>query len=287
MENVSCIKQKKRYSVEIPARPYLQDHHLEGKAILPAVETLIILAGIVRKNFPQVNIQCLNNVSFPRFLLIPQEADSIAVFIDIRECDNNVVAASLLTSLKSKTGSISRVVEHARVEFGGTGNGQCAAYPFRDPDKLEGNCINIPAASVYRELVQFGPAYQNIIGDLSICAEGVLAYLAGGSAEADEELIGSPFPFDALLHAACVWGQRFTDIVPFPVGFDRRIIYSPTKKGHTYLGRILPLKKKQDVLLFDAWIFDEEGAVCELISGIQMRDISQGRLRPPAWIKEK
>jgi len=28
-------------------------------------------------------------------------------------------------------------------------------------------------------------------------------------------LLGSPFPLDAAMHAACVWGQRFGGIVPF------------------------------------------------------------------------
>jgi hypothetical protein len=39
-------------------------------------------------------------------------------------------------------------------------------------------------------------------------------------------------------------------------------------------------------LIFDALIFDYQGALCEELRGIQMQDVSQGRLRPPLWIKE-
>ena len=87
------------------------------------------------------------------------------------------------------------------------------------------------------------------------------------------------------MHAACVWGQRFSGIVPFPVGFEKRIIYQKTKKGAVYLGRVVPVKVNHESLIFDAWIYDLDGIMCESISGIQMRDVSQGRLRPPDWIK--
>jgi hypothetical protein len=151
--------------------------------------------------------------------------------------------------------------------------------------KLEGNCISVPSTTIYRDLVPFGTAYQNIVGDLSVSPEGALAYLSGGGNEADEDLLGSPFPLDAAMHAACVWGQRFGGIVPFPTGFEKRVIYQKTKKGGAYLGRIVPVKVNHESLIFDAWIYDLDGIMFESISGIQMRDVSQGRLLPPDWIK--
>jgi hypothetical protein len=87
------------------------------------------------------------------------------------------------------------------------------------------------------------------------------------------------------MHAACVWGQRFSEIVPFPTGFEKRIIYQKTKKGGSYLGRVVPVNVKPNSLIFDIWIYDPEGTIYESVSGIQMRDVSQGRLRPPHWIK--
>ena len=112
-----------------------------------------------------------------------------------------------------------------------------------------------------------------------------MAYLSGGGNEADEDLLGSPFPLDATMHAACVWGQRFSGIVPFPVGVEKRIIYQKTKKGGAYLGRVVPVKVDYESLIFDALIYDLNGIMYESVSGIQMRDVSQGRLRPPPWIK--
>jgi hypothetical protein len=285
MEIVPRLNEKIRYPWNIEVYPYLHDHYFEGKVILPAVELLMVLSNVVKINFPQINISCLHKARFSRFLSIAPNTRRLAVFVDMEIDGDGCIIASLLTSVKSKDGTISRTVEHARVEFVAADSTPSSAPAFRVMEKLEGNCISVPSTTIYRELVPFGTSYQNIVGDLSVSAKGALAYLSGGGNEADEGLLGSPFPMDAAMHAACVWGQRFTGIVSFPIGFEKRIIYKKTKKGDTYLGRVVPVKVNHESLIFDAWIYDLDGIMCESISGIQMRDVSQGRLKPPDWIK--
>ena len=285
MDFVPQIGKTIRYPSTIEVSPYLRDHHLEGKVILPAVETLAALANMVRLHFPEMSIHCLFRASFRRFLSIPPEARRLAVFVDLENVGHDTVTAVLLTSMKSKTNAISRTLEHARVAFATDTSAPFPAAPFPVVEKLGGKCINVPAATIYRELVPFGTAYRNIIGDLAVSPEGASAHLSGGNYEADEDLLGSPFPLDAAMQAACVWGQRFSGIVPFPTGFEKRLIYQKTKKGHHYLGRVVPVNVDQESLIFDAWIYDSEGVIYETIGGIKMRDVTQGRVRPPQWIK--
>lgn len=285
MDIVPQINKKARYPLEIEISPYLRDHHFEGKVILPAVEALILLANVVKLNFPQIRIHCLFKASFPRFLFIAPETQRLAVWVDIENVGNDKITAVLLTSLKSKQSALRRPLEHARVEFATDDPAPIPAAPFRVMAKLEGECIRVPAAAIYRELVPFGTAYQNVLGDLAVSSEGALAYLSGGNDEVDETLLGSPFPLDAAMHAACVWGQRFSGMVAFPTGFERRFIYQKTKKGGSYLGRVVPVNINQESLTFDAWIYDLNGVIYEAISSIKMRDVTQGRLHPPQWIK--
>lgn len=285
MENISRLNAPLCHPWEIKIYPYLYDHHLEGKAVYPAAEALITLAQAVEMNFPQAAINNLTDAYFPRFLSIPADARLLAASVKIEADEAGGIAAALFTSVKSKTAKISRTVEHARVKFAGIAGNQLPAHPFCSLEKLEGECINVPAAAIYRELVPFGKAYQNISGDLSISRAGALAYLSGGDTVAGGYLLGSPFPFDAVMHMACVWAQRFTEVVPFPVGFARRTIYQETKKQDVYLGRIVPVAIAVQPFVFHAWIFDLRGSVCEVIQGIQMRDVSHGRRRPPDWFK--
>lgn len=283
MEIVSGLNQKMRYPYDMQVSPYLRDHYWEGKAVLPAVETMIILARAVKAHCPQLEINCLRHASFSRFLTIAPATDCLPLLIDMQGSNGGGMIASLSTSIQSKTAGIRREVEHASVEFSPADFPGGDTPPFQKVNKLEGDCISVSAGTIYRDLVPFGKAYQNIVGDLSVSPEGALAYVSGGG-EADDDLLGSPFPLDAVLHAACVWGQRFAGRVCLPVGFERRIIYQKTKKGEEYLGRIIPVSVTGDVVIFDAWIYKND-VLCEKINGIQMKDVTKGRIVPPDWIR--
>jgi len=271
--------------MEIEIFPYLRDHYFEGKAILPAVESLIILAKAVKSFYPQADIFCLSQARFPRFLSIDVKANKQAVILEISKDESGNINSALLTVVRAKTNKVKRMAEHAFVKFSQNTDCFLPASPFRDIEKLSGRCISVPSATIYRELVPFGEAYQNITGDLSVSDQGALGYISGGSAQADDATLGSPFPFDAAMHMACVWGQRFTEIVPFPIGFGKRVIRRQTKKGESYLCRVWPKDIEKQKLIFDAWIYDNDGVLCEAISSLEMRDVTQGRLRPPRWIK--
>jgi hypothetical protein len=284
MEIISGLNQKKRYSCDIELHPYLQDHRVQGKAVLPAVESLIVMAGIVKTHYPEMMMNCLRNATFSRFLTIPPDKKIQQVFVDVEDSGDGRITASLLTSLKSKTGNINRDIQHAKVSFFSADSEAFHPPPFHSVKKLEGHCISIPSMTVYRDLIPFGVSFQNIVGDVSVSREGAVAYMFGGNNEADEELLGSPFAMDTVMHLACVWGQRFAGIVPFPVGFEKRIIHQKTKKGEEYLGRVVPLSVNKDSVIFDAWIYKND-VMYECISGMKLMDVTKGRMRPPDWIK--
>ena len=276
---------KNRFPLTLLSKAYLRDHFFEGKAVFPAVEALITLARAVQSLYPEVNLFHLARAQFPRMLVIDPASDALDVQIEI-ETSADGISASLMTALQIKNSTIHRTLEHARVTFVRETASPRPAISWRSLRKLEGECIHVPAVSIYRELIPFGLSYQNIIGDLSVSPDGALAEITGGGGEADDSLLGSPFVLDAAMHAACVWGQRFTDIVPFPVGIDRRVIYEPTKKGESYLACIKPVETSREPLVFDVWIFAQNGIMCESITGLRMRDVTQGRMRPPRWIQE-
>jgi len=265
--------------------PYLRDHRFEGKAVFPAVEALITLARCVKRYYPQAMLYDQSSALFPKTLSIERAGESLNAQIEIEDSADGI-SASLQTFIKIKNTAISRTLDHAKVTFAKRVVLSNAAMSFRTARKMENLCIQVPAISIYRELIPFGVSYQNITGDLTVSKEGALADITGGGGEADDVTLGSPFVLDAAMHAACVWGQRFADMVSFPVGFDRRIIYKITKKGGVYCARINPVNAGRDVLTFDVWIFDQDGLIHETVSGLQMRDITGGRMRPPMWIRD-
>lgn len=284
MADLSRQNLKSRYPFSLEIQPYLRDHFFEGKAVFPAVETLIVLARAVQRRYPQMNMQKLAQAQFSRMLVLEPDVRCCEAQIEI-DPSGEGVSASLLTSVKIKQGTITRTLEHARVTFSEQPVLPQPSLSFRTARKLRNDCIGVPAETIYRELIPFGPSYRNIIGDLSVASDGALADVSGGSTE--DGLLGSPFALDATMHAACVWGQRFTGLVPFPVGMDYRIIHTPTRRGGSYLARISPVDVSREPLIFDAWIFDQQGIICESIVGLRMRDVTQGRMKPPLWIKDE
>jgi hypothetical protein len=277
---------KRRLMALLPVYPCLLDHHFEGKAVLPTVESLILLACIVGDLHPRANLCYQADAQFPRLLAIDPEAEVMDLQVQLEESPAGI-KASLWSSMKIRNSMMSRRFEHASVTFAHDDGFTQKARPFHEAVAPAGGCINIPCAVIYRELIPFGPSYQNITGDLAVSEDGALACIAGGAGEADDTILGSPFVLDASMHAACVWGQRFAGIVPFPTGIGRRIIHKITKKGKTYLARIVLVRVDDGELLFDVWIFEPYGVLCESITGLHMRDITQGRMsQPPGWVEE-
>ncbi len=273
--------------VNIEVAPHLRDHCFEGRAVLPAVETVRAVATAVRNFRPKTTVGWMTAVRFDKFLYIEPDSRQIAAQVDLAVHANGDITARLLTRGRAPKVAITRVKEHATI-----------CFPMTEPDTprvptqrlavLAGKSIEIPADVIYRELVPFGPAYHNIRDGVQLAESGALAKIAlpaaGDDASPAGEL-GSPFALDAAFHAACVWGQRYAGIVAFPVGFDQRMVVKPTIAGQTCDCRITPVKKSPDLLVFDIWIYDRNGSLFEIVSGVRMRDVSAGRKKPPGWMR--
>ena len=161
---------------------------------------------------------------------------------------------------------------------------EVAELPLDLAASLQGTCIQISPDRIYDELVPFGRAYRNLCDKLIISPDGALAAIRSPEIEPEGPL-GSPFPLDAAFHAACVWAQRYSGVVAFPVGLDHRVVVSPACPGQRYFSRLVLIHTAADVLIFDIWIYDSGGRLCELAAGVRMRDVSGGRLQPPEWIR--
>ncbi len=151
--------------------------------------------------------------------------------------------------------------------------------------KREDGDLLIDATKIYHELVPFGPSYRSIIGTLHLRNATAIAGLQAprlSQKQKMEAIIGSPFPLDGAMHAACVLGQCVAEFVPFPVGFAERYIHKPTVAGTEYSSSVQLVKQTANELLFDLSIFELNGEPCETIKGLRMRDVTGGLIKPAA-----
>ncbi|MDY6792980.1 MAG: polyketide synthase dehydratase domain-containing protein [Thermodesulfobacteriota bacterium] len=284
---------QKRLPLKIEIHPYLLDHRFEGKAVLPAVEAMQLLAASTEKYLPKTDIRSIEKAMFDKFFYIEPDtasADNVVdAFNEIEKNEKDGVTARLMTKTRSKKAGITRVKQHATMQFSANKadiNPPALAAVSGQIQKR----FTIPADKLYSDLVPFGPAYHNIQDPLFVSSKGAMADILAPKQRPINKSklpLGSPFPLDAAFHAACAWGQRYLAVVGFPVGFDRRIIFKPTRPGSRYTCLILPVNVSTELFSFDIGLYNRNGILVETVFGLQMRDVSAGRMKPPRWVIKK
>lgn len=265
--------------------PYLRDHVFESAAVFPAVESMQLLARAARDLEAGLDVATLLDAAFGKFLVVDEEQEVIEAFVEFKNLGDERISAALITRMQVAGSAMTRTREHARICFARSGmifdNPEIPDFAKSETD------MQVPAGDVYRELVPMGPAYQNLAGSVQLCPAGASAEIRTPDiAEADGPL-GSPFALDAAFHAACVWGQRYSGFIGFPVGFARRHVIRPTAPGRKYAARVLPAGSERGENIFNLWIFQAENEVFEVVCGLRMRDVTGGRKNPSGWILEK
>jgi len=267
-----------RISVTIPVLPWFVDHSFSGKVIFPAVETMLLLAKVAAEIMPDVSVTHMSRASFSKLLEIPEGASEISALVEYEELGTGL-SCKLLSKIQFK--KISRIKEHAAIHFG---SGSDTVIPLAFQKRAKGDQV-IDAKRIYHELVPFGPVYRSITGNVYLKNGTAIARLRApvvAQKQRMESLIGSPFPLDGAMHAACVLGQCVADFVPFPVAFAERSIHKPTVAGKEYSSIVQLVSQTENELIFNLSVFDVNGEPYETIKGLQMRDVTGGLIKASA-----
>ncbi|OPY84712.1 MAG: hypothetical protein A4E72_02100 [Syntrophus sp. PtaU1.Bin208] len=279
------------FPLEIPLFPSMRDHAFDGKVMFSAAELLSLVTAQVTSIFPDLKNTEQAEAFFPRFLLLPpEEFKGLAVLMEAETYIEGGITARLLSRFQSRSGAFSRLREHVRVRFQKGNPTNLFPPAFDKALALPGEFLDIPAERIYDELIPFGPSYRNIRGPLRLNSQGVVALLA-----VEKNSLTDPYPArfpgvpriaDAAFQAACVWGQRYAGKVVFPVGFRRRCFRKVLQPGGSYHCRVDPVDTGGEILVFDLWIYERGGSLCEAVLGLQMKDVTAGRIKPPLWVQD-
>ena len=265
------------HPVIYPVPAWLHDHHLGGRAIVPAVESMRIMARALADLHPAWRPNCVLDARFLRLIAVDRQERELEFFLELEE-GAETTRLALWRRLAVKGMRRSLLCADLFVRREETRAGQ-------PPEPLAAKRV-VAASRLYRELVPFGPAFQSLEGELWLAGDRaggtVRALRIGEGAGQGADWLGSPFPLDGAMHVACVHGQERANFVPFPVAFRRRRIHVPTRPGERYRVLARLCRQEADSLEYDLWLMSETG-LCEELQGLVMRDVSAGRLKPPAW----
>ena len=315
MENLPQPVRSVKIPLTVAIPDYLRDHRYDGRIVLPAAEALQILARSLPGDLPRCDPHLQEGGEFPHLLPLDADTDVFSAFHEIDYSPDGSRQSRLTTLRTGRQTQLNRRITHVSVAFSpvddkkanrenGSADGSGGAVPAwlsrkrgddpadgADPTQIEaaelnGPIFTFPCRRLYADLVPFGPAYRNVITEITLTKTGASANVSGGDFREAVGPLGSPFPIDASMHVACAWGQRYRNVVAFPVGIDRREIILPTSAGETYRCRVFPLRGEGAVLRFNVCLFGKDDRPAEIILGLRMRDISGGRLKPPAWVRK-
>jgi len=269
-------------AVRVPVQPWFRDHCFNDRVIFPAVEAMHLLALTAQTAHPALDVRRMHQGRFAKFLEIPTEAAELEVWVELEGEKNGGIRARLLTKTQLKT--LARMTTHCELSFAGSSH-QVGGVRMEGPSSAPER--EVSAEEVYRRLVPFGPAYRTLQGQLFLGKEWARGTLQAPTLpRPSPDPVGCPFPLDGAMHAACVHGQQLVDFVPFPVEFATRIIHLPTRAGERYQAQVQLQSLAADEVVYDLEISDQAEQIRETVTGLRMRDVSGGRIKPPAWIQK-
>ena len=193
-----------RIPLQPPQAEYLKDHRFNGRPVLPAVETMALLATAVSEEVPAIDPHHIREARFEKFLPL-EETEDMELWGELTLADDGTAGAALKSKRRGKRG-IARTLTHARMSFGGADEAPASGWPAGD-DQMDPATPPSPER-IYAELVPFGPNYRNISAITAVYQDGIRADIVAPDLGGPHRL-GSPFVLDAAFHAACVWGQRY------------------------------------------------------------------------------
>ena len=267
---------------------WLRDHHIAGQSVLPAVLAMAMMADKAQQHFPELDTTTMTDITLKRLLPIDSETTRINLVFDMTPYPAEGLQVSLSTRLVSKQSQIKRILDHVSMTFGQTETKDgfhCPVTIWHDDG--QGEPFEVPAHRLYEELVPFGPAFQNVLETISLFSDGGKALLeAPSNIYEPSASLGAPLVLDAAFHIACAWGQRYRDVVAYPVSIATRKIRRPTRAGNRYRARVVARTAPPPDLIFDLEIRDLQDRLCESITGLAMQPLPQtAHLRPPRWLR--
>jgi hypothetical protein len=97
--------------------PFYQDHHVQDRPVLPAVEAMERLAAEAGRHFRHVAACRLTDIRFDKFLFLDRQ-DAPAVHLRMEPGGNGSIRCALTSKCKSPGAPITRTLTHAALTLG-------------------------------------------------------------------------------------------------------------------------------------------------------------------------
>jgi hypothetical protein len=251
--------QSVRLTLSVADAPFLADHQIQGRPVLPGVWALELLARCVQ---PWLGANCwtVRDCFFERQL--PLAAEPIEVICQF-EPEEHGVSAELFS--EKVAGRMRRKLSHARGFFVQAKPAPIEALPLMSPGPEQ----RLMSQRQIYQWVPFGPAFHNA-RQLSHHGECTIATLRADEPWPGEVLLGHGLVRDAGFHAACCHHRAVYGLNAIPTGLAELKVIRPTEPGKNYTCQVLSLEHSERRSLVRLVFTDTAGEVVEVHEGLSM-----------------
>lgn len=248
---------------------FLADHTIRGRAVLPAVWALELLARLARRRTRSAaGWSCRELVGCRFARQLPLATQPAAVWAEVLPAgEEGGFRARLWT--ERVAGTMRRTLVHAEAELR-AGAPPAVELPAVTPTVAGVPELRLEGRQIYG-WIPFGPAFHNAHELAFHGAAGAAAMLRTAAPWPGTAIPGHGLVRDAGFHAACCFHRALYGENAIPEGVERMRILRPTARGQDYRCQVVPLSHGPDVSRVRLVFTAADGGLVELHDGVSMR----------------
>jgi len=240
---------------------YLQDHRIEGKAVLPVAMAVGLMAEAAHLNRPDWHVAAVENVRMLSGITIEHETREILVRVEPLAGEGQTCRWQVSIRPVEMP---QRILYDAHVEL------SCRppiAPEANVPDPIESD-LEATASEAYDRWLFHGPSYKVIQAFAGADERGIDAIVRPGDDGASTDGLLDHVMIDAAPQLAMIWSRALFDVAVLPNRISSYRVYEPIGTGEVEMKlRIRPGSDRQ-VYNADVWIV-RDGRLIAHMEGLE------------------
>jgi hypothetical protein len=240
---------------------YLQDHRIEGKAVLPVAMAVGLMAEAAHLNRPDWHVAAVENVRMLSGITI--EHDKREILVRVEPLTGERQSCRWQVSIRPIE-MPQRILYDAHVEL----SSRPPVAPEADfPDPIETE-LDATASEAYDRWLFHGPSYKVIQAFAGADERGIDAIVRAGDDGASTDSVLDHTMIDAAPQLAMIWSRALFDVAVLPNRISSYRVYGPIGAGEVEMKlRIRPGSDRQ-VYNADVWIV-RDGRLIAHMEGLE------------------
>lgn len=240
---------------------YLQDHRIEGKAVLPVAMAVGLMAEAAHLTRPEWHVAAVENVRMLSGITI--EHDKREILVRVEPFTGETQTLRWLVSIRPVE-MPQRILYDAHVELSSR---PPVAPEANFPDPIETE-LEATASEAYDRWLFHGPSYKVIQAFAGADERGIDAIVRPGDDGASTDGVLDHVVIDAAPQLAMIWSRALFDVAVLPNRISSYRVYEPIGAGEVEMKlRIRPGNDRQ-VYNADVWIV-RDGRLIAHMEGLE------------------